>query len=63
MSEKAVKSFRTLTTELAQFTKICSCKNCKFTVSKAIILAGFTALKPQKFKFMVVNVSKSRKKF
>jgi hypothetical protein len=53
----------TLATELAQFAKICSCKNCKFTVSKAIILAGFTAVKPQKFKFMVVNVRKSRKKF
>jgi hypothetical protein len=50
MSVKVVKSFRTLTTELAQFTKICSSK---LTVSKS----GFTAVKPQKLKFTAVNVS------
>jgi hypothetical protein len=34
---KAVKSFITLATKLAQFTKICRSKYVKFTVLKAII--------------------------
>jgi hypothetical protein len=59
----AIKSFITLAIELAQSTKIYSSKNIKFTVSKAIILAGFTTVKPQKLKFKAVNVSKSCKKF